>query len=253
MVCLEAQSIRADIVPEIVSLPHGIAQVKVELFFLTGAEEIVKDTQTLLIIQRTRTALQPAEVLAKVGIDPMEEGAGLLDALPCNGHGDVLILDQVIALGCLVGHDPVVLSAVAIQIIPTLPHQNIALKVRAIQPPVVDGDLRSGVCGQTVQHTAVSREHIPLILMGGQRVVDVRKPPCAAVFTAAHLPDSVPIDLLNGDGLLDAVGDAEVFPLTAVCGKECLNHKCLSPFCSLLCSTDFQSGTPAALHTRPAT
>ena len=122
MVCLEAQSIRADIVPEIVSLPHGIAQVKVELFFLTGAEEIVKDTQTLLIIQRTRTALQPAEVLAKVGIDPMEEGAGLLDALPCNGHGDVLILDQVIALGCLVGHDPVVLSAVAIQIIPTLPH-----------------------------------------------------------------------------------------------------------------------------------
>ena len=97
-----------------------------ELFFLTGAEEIVKDTQTLLIIQRMRTALQPAEVLAKVGIDPMEEGAGLLDALPCNGHGDVLILDQVIALGCLVGHDPVVLSAVAIQIIPTLPHQNTA-------------------------------------------------------------------------------------------------------------------------------
>ena len=132
MVCLEAQSIRADIVPEIVSLPHGIAQVKVELFFLTGAEEIVKDTQTLLIIQRTRTALQPAEVLAKVGIDPMEEGAGLLDALPRNGHGDVLILDQVIALGCLVGHDSVVLSAVAIQIISTLPHQNTALKVRAI-------------------------------------------------------------------------------------------------------------------------
>ena len=51
----------------------------------------------------------------------MEEGAGLLDALPCNGHGDVLILDQVIALGCLVGHDPVVLSAVAIQIIPHAP------------------------------------------------------------------------------------------------------------------------------------
>lgn len=132
---------------------------------------------------------------------------------------NVLVLNEVITFCGLAGQDAVVLPAVTVQTVPTLPHQDTAAKVRAVQPPVVDGDFGSGICGQAVQHAAVGSEHIPLIVMGGQCVVNIRKAPSAAEF-ASSLPDTVPIDPLNGNGLLDAPGNLEPLPFTAVCGKQ---------------------------------
>ena len=47
-------------------------------------EEIMEDTQPFLIIQRPCAALQASEILPKVSVYPVKEGAGLLKVLP--GH-----------------------------------------------------------------------------------------------------------------------------------------------------------------------
>ena len=97
------------------------------------------------------------------------------------------------------------------------------LEVGAVEPAVINGDLGHGVGGQAVEHTTVRREHIPLILIGGQGVVDIGKAPGLAVL-AVDLPDPIPIDALDGDGLLDAPGDFERDTLAAVCGPQCFAH-----------------------------
>ena len=252
MVCLEAQTVRADVVPEVMPFPHGIAQVKAEVFFLTGPEEVMEDSQTLLIIQCFCSALQAPKIFPKVSVYPVEEGAGLLYASPGHRNRNVLVLNEVITFYGLVGQDAVVLPAVTVQTVPTLPHQDTAAKVCAVQPPVVDGDFCGGIRRQAVQHAAVGSEHIVLIVMGGQRVVNIRKTPCAAEL-AAGLPDTVPIDPLDGDGLLDTPGNLKPLPFTAVCGKQGLNHKCSSPFRSEFYSTDFQSGSPSAPRIKSVT
>ena len=212
----------------------------------------MEDTQPLLIVQSPRTTLQASKILPKVSVYPMEEGAGLLHVSPGHRNRNVLVLNEVITFCGLVGQDAVVLLAVTVKTVPPLPHQDTAAKVRAVQPSVVDGNFCGGIRGQAVQHSAVGSEHIPLIVMGGQRVVNIRKAPSTAEF-ASSLPDTVPIDPLNGNGLLDAPGNLEPLPFTAVCGKQGLNHKCSSPSHSEFCSTDFQSGTPSAPHTKSAT
>ena len=216
---------------------------------LAAAEEIMEDTQPILVVQRLCAALQPSEVFAEIGVYPVKKGAGLIHVLPSHRNRDVLVLNQIVALCGLVGQDAVVLPAVTVQTVPSLPHQDTAAKVCAVQPSVVDGNFCGGIRGQ---HSAVGSEHIPLIVMGGQRVVNIRKAPSTAEFSAG-LPDTVPIDPLDGNGLLDAPGDTEPLPFTAVCGKQGLNHKCSSPFHSEFCSTDFQSGTPSAPRTKSAT
>ena len=252
VVCFEAQPIRADVIPEVMPFLHGITQVKPEMFFFAGTEKIMEDSQTLLIIQCFCSALQAPKIFPKVSVYPMEEGAGLLHVSPGHRNRNVLVLNEVITFCGLVGQDAVVLLAVTVKTVPPLPHQDTAAKVCAVQPSVVDGNFCGGIRGQAVQHSAVGSEHIPLIVMGGQRVVNIRKAPSAAEF-ASSLPDTVPIDPLDGNGLLDAPGDTEPLPFTAVCGKQGLNHKCSSPFHLEFCSTDFQSGTPSAPRTKSAT
>ena len=252
VVCFEAQPIRADVIPEVMPFLHGITQVKPEMFFFAGTEKIMEDSQTLLIIQCFCSALQAPKIFPKVSVYPVEEGAGLLHVSPGHRNRNVLVLNEVITFCGLVGQDAVVLPAVTVQTVPPLPHQDTALEVRAVETPVVDGDFGSGIRWQTVQHTAVGSEHIPLIVMGGQRIVNIRKAPSPAEL-AAGLPDTVPIDLLDGDGLLDAPGNPEPLPFTAVSGNQRFNHRCFSPSRSEFCSTDFQSGTPSAPHTKSAT
>ena len=210
-------------------------------------EEIMEDTQPILVVQRLCAALQPSEVFAEIGVYPVKKGAGLIHVLPSHRNRDVLVLNQIVALCGLVGQDAVVLPAVTVQTVPSLPHQDTALEVRAVETPVVDGDFGSGIRWQAIQCAAIGRKHISLILMGGQCIVDVCEAPCAAEL-AAGLPDAVPIDLLDGDGLLDAARDSEPLALTSVCGNQRFNHRCFSPSRSEFCSTDFRNGTRAALH-----
>ena len=103
------------------------------------------------------------------------------------------------------------------------------LEVGTVEASVVNGDLGHGVGGQAVEDAAVGCEHIPLVLIGGQGVVDVGKAPGLAE-SAVDLPDPILPNPLDGDGLLYAAGDLKRNTLAPVgCGKS-FTHGCAPPF-----------------------
>ena len=217
MVGLELHPIRGDGVLEAVSPLHSLGQVDAEVLFLAGAEKVMENAEPFMVVQGLGPAVQLAEALSQVNVHPLEEGAGLLDVLPLNGNGDVFILNEVVALHGLLHEDAVVLLPVLVQAVPFQPHEDAVLEVGAVETAVVDGDFRRGPGRQAVEDAAVGQKHFLLILMGRYGVVNVREAPRPAVFSVHH-PYPVPIDALDGYGLLDAAGGFEMLSLALVGG-----------------------------------
>ena len=86
-----------------------------------------------------------------------------------------------------------------------------------------------GVGGQAVEDATVGCEHIPLVLVGGQGVVDVGKAPGLAVLSV-DLPDPILPNPLDGDGLLYAAGDLKRDTLAPVGRSKSFTHGGAPPF-----------------------
>lgn len=139
-----------------------------------------------------------------------------------DGEGDVLRLDQIIALRRPLGKDAVGFPAVLVQAVTPLLHQDGALKVHGVEAAIDDGDL-GGVRGQGVEDAAIGEEDAPSVILGGDGVIDIGKAPGPAVL-AAYQPDAVLVDAFDGDGLLDAAGNLELVPLALIGGGKGLNQ-----------------------------
>ena len=159
----------------------------------------------------------------------MEKCPGLLRVLTGHGDGDVLILYEVVAGRRLLCKHPVVFQAVQVQVIPALAHEDAVLEVGAVEAAVVNGDLGHGIGWQAVEDAAVGCEHIPLVLVGGQGVVDVGKAPGLAE-SAVDLPDPILPNPLDGDGLLYAAGDLKRNTLAPVGRGKSFTHGGAPPF-----------------------
>ena len=223
MAGFERDSIRADQVPKIHTPAGAGALVKGEVRLLAGAEEIVEDAEPIMVGEGPCPGIQAAEALGEVAVYPAEIGPRLLDLPLGDGEGDVLLLDQVVALLRPPGHDLVGLPAVFVQAVPFLFQEDRALEVYWGQAAVEDGDLGGGVGGQGVEDAAVGEEDGALFLLGGGGIVDIGKAPGAAVLPS-HLPDAVAVYPPNGDGLLDAPGDQKAVTLALVGGQEGFNQ-----------------------------
>ena len=245
VVGLELHPIRGNVVPKIMAFFHSFREVELEVRLLSGPEKVMKQPQPLMVIQGPCPTVQPSEALTKVCIHPAEKGTGFLNVFSRHGDGDILILDQAVAVGGLFRENGIVFLAVSIQPVAPAFHQDTALEVHAIQAPVVDGDFGGGVGGQTVQDAAIGGEHIPLVLVGRQGVVNIREAPGATVLIP-HLPDTVPEDAPDRDGLLDAAGYLKAFLFTSVGGSQSLNHRITPPFQTEPYSRYFPHGTPWA-------
>ena len=89
------------------------------------------------------------------------------------GDSDVPLLHHAVRrVGDLVREHGVVLGPVAVQEIPTGREEDGLLKVLAVEPFVVDGDLRGGAGVQRIEQFGVIQEHRRLVLFGGDGVVD---------------------------------------------------------------------------------
>ena len=229
VVGLELNPVRGDVVPKIMALFHSFREVELEVRLLSGAKKVMEQPQPLMVIQGPCPTVQSAKALAEVGIHPAEKGTGFLNVFPRHRDGDVFVLDQTVAVGGLFCENGIVFFTVSVQPVASAFHQDTALEVHAIQTPVIDGNFGGGVGGQTVQDAAIGGKHIPLVLVGRQGVVNIRKAPGAAVFIP-HLPDTVPEDAADRDGLLDAAGYLKAFFLAPVGGSQGLNHHTVPPF-----------------------
>ena len=214
MIGEELQRFRRDGVAEVVAAPLGGLQVEGEGGFLPHAEEVMEQAQTLVEGDFPYAGIHTTEASGQVSSHAGEEGASLLDTVLGNGHGDVLLLHQIVAAAGLVQQNVVVLAAHIVATILPVGHQEIPAELLPVELAVHQRQLDACVDGQAVEDTAVSQEQLHLLFRRGHGIIDVKKAPGLGK-PAAYTKDTVLIDALDGDGLLHAAGNAKGVPLRA--------------------------------------
>ena len=159
----ELQRFRRDGVAEVVAPPLGGLQVEGKSRFLPYAEEVMEQPQALVEGDFPYTGIHAAQASGQVGADTGEEGAGLLDAALGHGHGDVLLLHQIVAAGGLVQQNAVVLAAHIVAAILPVGHQEVSAELLPVELSVHQRQLDARVNGQTVEDAAVAQEQFHLL------------------------------------------------------------------------------------------
>ena len=137
--------------------------------------------------------IHAAEASGQVSSHAGEEGASLLDTALGNGHGDVLLLHQIVAAAGLVQQNVVVLAAHIVAAILPVGHQEIPAELLPVQLSVYQRQLDTCVDGQAVENAAVAQKQLQLLFRRGHGVIDVKKTPGLGK-PAAHTKDTVFID-----------------------------------------------------------
>ena len=113
----------------------------------------------------------------EVSSDAGEERACLLHAFLFCRNGDVLFLNEIVALRRLTQHQPIVFVSVEVTAVPLHGHEQRPTEVLLIELTVKERDLRRGPDGQRVQERAVGHKEFPLLFRGGHGVIDIKKAP----------------------------------------------------------------------------
>ena len=106
-----------------------------------------------------------------------EECAGLLHAFLLRRNGDVLLLNEIVALRRLAQHKRVILVAVEVTAVALHGHEQRPPEVLLIELTVKERDLRRGPDGQRVQEGTVGHKKFPLLFRGGHGIIDIKKAP----------------------------------------------------------------------------
>ena len=175
MPALELHAVGADIVLKVVTALHGRFQVKVKILLLAATEKVVEYAQAVIDRQFTQTGGNLTVACGKVAAYTVEKGSCFLDILFLHGNGDVLFLDDVMALCGLVQQICIVFGTVAVPAVLHHRHQNGAAKGVFIQAAVINADFRFRVGFQRVEYIAVSHKHFQLVVAGGDGIVNIKK------------------------------------------------------------------------------
>lgn len=174
----------------------------------------MEQAQTLVEGDFPYAGIHATETSGQVGSHAGEEGASLLDTVLGHGHGDVLLLHQIVAAAGLVQQNAVVLAAHIVAAILPVGHQEIPTELLPVELAVHQRQLDARVDGQAVKDAAVAQKQLQLLFRRGHGVVDIKKAPGLGK-PAAYTKDTVLIDTLDGDGLLHTARDVKGIPLRA--------------------------------------
>ena len=137
----------------------------------------MEDAQTLCCVQFLAVGIQLGKAAGNVIGDTVKEGAGFFDILLVGGHGDIPLLHHAAHGVCdLVREHGIVLRPIAVQKVVPVWEEDGFLKILAVDPLVVDGNLGRGAGVQRIEQFRIVQKHRRLILFGGDGIVDVRKP-----------------------------------------------------------------------------
>ena len=156
IVAVLLQRVRADIVTEIMSEFHAGAQAQAVGTLITGTEEIVEHTQTVICVQFSTLGAKSRKVCGQICAYTGKVATGFLDILFRNRNGNQLDLHNAVGTHGFVYEHLVVFLTIDIQFIPTHGHQNGFLKVGLINRLVVHGDLCGCSAVQAVQEFGVN-------------------------------------------------------------------------------------------------
>ena len=162
----------------------------------------MEDAQPFCGIQFLAAGIQLGKAAGNVIGDTVKEGAGFFDILLVGGHGDIPLLHHAAHGVCdLVREHGIVLRPIAVQKVVPVWEEDGFLKILAVDPLVVDGNLGRGAGVQRIEQFRIVQKHRRLILFGGDGIVDVRKPDALGEL-APKLKNPILPDAADGDGVL---------------------------------------------------
>ena len=205
IVLFKLHCVGADIVFEIVSFLSGLFDVKAEGRFLPDTEEVVNDTQPFVRFKFHALAAQPRKVSDEIRSDTSEVSAGVLNALFVNGNGHILILNDGVCAGRLVEKYLVVFSAVLIKRVASLINQERLFKVKAIEPSVVNGQLRCRSAVKRIEQLGVFKEHRLFVLTACHGIVNIRKLICLGILILADFENAIVVNRLYRNDILHSL------------------------------------------------
>ena len=212
IVAVPFHGIRADVVPEAVTLPGRVPQREAELIFFSPTVETVENLQPLHGIHGTAGGAKGGEVGRKICFHTGKEAPGGVYILFADGNGQKFLLDNAVAIGGLVQKHLVVFLPVVIQTVPLHGHENGLFKIDLAHLMVEDGDFGGSSAIQTVDKSRVAPEHLLLVRLRGHLIIDVRE---AEGFCVPSTGEENPVrpNFLNGDHILDTPGNDIFLPV----------------------------------------
>ena len=212
IVAVPFHGIRADVVPEAVTLPGRVPQREAELIFFSPAVEAVENLQPFHGVHGAAGGAKGSEVGRKVRFHTGKETPGGIHILFADGNCQKLLLDNAVAIGCLVQKHLVVFLPVVVQTVPLHRHEDGLFKVDLAHLMVEDGDFGGSSAIQTVDKSRVAPEHLFFVWLRGYLIIDVRK---AEGFCVPSTGEENPVlpDFLNGDHILDTPGNDIFLPV----------------------------------------
>ena len=166
----------------------------------------------------------------QIRTDSGEIRSRFLNVFLTHGDGHILFLCDAVCSSCLIQEHIVVLHAVTVQSVTLHRHENGILKIRLVQPMVVDRDLRGCTAIQTIQKLRVGQEHAFLILSACHHIVDVAELVGLGKLVS-YLKDTVRPNALDRDQILYLFRHHELLFILRQDCFDAFNHcLCRPPF-----------------------
>ena len=152
-----------------------------------------------------------------------------LHILLAHRNGDVLLLNDRVCAGCFIKEHPIVLLTELVKRIALQGEKNGFLKVCTVQTAVVNGDLGGCAAVKAVEQLRIFKEHSFLILTTGDSIVDVAELIGLGELISAHLKNTVVVNRLDGDHILNAPRHNKSFFILLEQVAKRFNHWLLIP------------------------
>ena len=204
IVARKLHRIRADEILEVVTLSAGFLDVEAELRFFTGTVKVVENAESFVRLQLHALTAKPPKVGDQVSSHTGKVVSRFLHILLAYRNGDVLLLNDSVCAGCFIKEHPIVLLTILVKSIALQGEKNGFLKVCTVQTTVVNGDLGGCAAVKAVEQLRIFKEHSFLILTTGDSIVDVAELIGLGELISAHLKNTVIVNCLDGDHILDA-------------------------------------------------
>ena len=229
IVARELHRIRADEILEVVSLSAGFLDVKAKLRFFTGTVKVVENAEPFIRLQLHALTAEPSEVGDQVSSHTGKVVSRFLNILLAHRNGDVLLLNDRVCAGCFIKEHPIVLLTELVKRIALQGEKNGFLKVCTVQTAVVNGDLGGCAAVKAVEQLRIFKEHSFLILTTGDSIVDVAELIGLGELISAHLKNTVVVNRLDGDHILNAPRHNKSFFILLEQVAKRFNHWLLIP------------------------
>ena len=167
--------VRAYIVLKVVSFLSGFLNIETERTFFTDTEEVVNNSQAVIGFHFIALTAESAEVCNKVCTNTGEVISCFFNGLLVYRDSYILVLHNSVSSGCVLKHNAVLFLSVHIEEVARIVHLVISLKVKTVEPAVVDSDFRCCTAIKRVKQFGILKEHCFLVLTACNGIVYIRE------------------------------------------------------------------------------